>query len=153
MIKYNPVLKYINETGIYWDILINDECFNYFQGIGHLKTSREEKSHRFTIRDHELELKIARALNYSGKRLTMQDISSIYYYKEPLVDDVLHCLFLDAQASSASFYDWCSEFGYSSDSIEALKTYHKCQENETKLKKALGKEYYKQKERVEALDL
>lgn len=42
--------------------------------------------------------------------------------------DVLHSLFLDSQAGSQSFEEWCSDFGYDTDSRKALDTYLKCGE-------------------------
>lgn len=71
----------------------------------------------------------------------------------PKVDEVLHSLFLDAQCGSLSFNDFCSEFGYDNDSISAFDTYRACMESGEKLRRALGPEYTKEKERIEALEL
>lgn len=45
---------------------------------------------------------------------------------EPKIADVLYCLFLDAQAAEQKFHDWCSDYGYDSDSISALNMYKSC---------------------------
>jgi hypothetical protein len=71
----------------------------------------------------------------------------------PKQDDVLHSLFMDAQCGSLSFNDFCSEFGYDNDSLKAFDTYRGCMESGEKLRKALGSEYTKEKERIEALEL
>ena len=55
---------------------------------------------------------------------------------KPKLDDVLHALVMDASACEQSFEDWCSELGYSDDSIKALETYRECQKNADKLCKA-----------------
>lgn len=54
----------------------------------------------------------------------------------PRLDDVLFSLTLDASALEMNFEVWCSEYGYNSDSIKALKTYQKCLENAYKLSRA-----------------
>ncbi len=44
----------------------------------------------------------------------------------PKAADVLHSLIMDSEADSMSFRDWCDNFGYSDDSLNALETYRKC---------------------------
>lgn len=56
--------------------------------------------------------------------------------KPPTLDDVLYALVSDAEACDMSFDDWCSSFGYDTDSRKALDTYLACQRNATKLRKA-----------------
>ena len=56
--------------------------------------------------------------------------------QKPKLDDVLYALIGDASASEESFDDWCSNFGYDTDSRKALETYLQCQETATKLRKA-----------------
>lgn len=53
----------------------------------------------------------------------------------PKLDDVLHCLVMDSEASNMSFADWCSVFGYDTDSRKALATYESCQISGDKLRK------------------
>lgn len=55
--------------------------------------------------------------------------------KCPKIADVLYTLFSDASAADYNFSDWCSEFGYSDDSISALNTYKQCLEIATALRK------------------
>lgn len=56
----------------------------------------------------------------------------------PKLSDVLGSLRLETSCLNESFSEWCSNFGYSDDSIKALSTYQKCQEEGNKLKKLLG---------------
>lgn len=44
----------------------------------------------------------------------------------PRAADVLHSLILDSSADGMSFRDWCSDYGYSDDSISAFDTYRQC---------------------------
>jgi hypothetical protein len=47
---------------------------------------------------------------------------------------VLHSLILYASSVDQNFDDWCSGFGYSSDSIKALNVYQACIENAKQLR-------------------
>ena len=44
----------------------------------------------------------------------------------PKVADVLYSLLSDASAEQRNFHEWCSDYGYSLDSISALNTYRAC---------------------------
>lgn len=56
----------------------------------------------------------------------------------PRIEDVLFSLSLDCRVESHSFSEWCEEFGYSDDSIKALKVYQQCMEEYDSLKKFFG---------------
>lgn len=60
--------------------------------------------------------------------------------KAPTIQDVLYGLLMDSQASAMSFNDWCSEFGYSNDSMSCFKTYQACCESAEKLNKLYSKQ-------------
>ena len=48
--------------------------------------------------------------------------------KEPKADEVLDCLASDANgANQNTFEDWCSEYGYDTDSRKAERTYKACE--------------------------
>lgn len=75
----------------------------------------------------------------------------LYYSKgvghhgaEPTADEVLDCLASDTAGidNSNGFNDWCSEYGYDTDSRRAEKTYRQCERQAERLKKFLGEEYY-----------
>jgi hypothetical protein len=61
----------------------------------------------------------------------------------PHVADVLHSLLLDSSAIETSFKDWCSDFGYSDDSIAAPNTYNECCAIGQKLRKMFTREQRK----------
>jgi hypothetical protein len=61
--------------------------------------------------------------------------------KPPQVADVIYSLVMDSPAADTTFEDWCSEFGYDTDSRKALETYLLCQENGVKIRKLLGKHF------------
>lgn len=68
--------------------------------------------------------------------------------KKPSIADVLQCLFNEAQAAEYNFSDWCSDFGYSDDSIKALNTYKACLDTATAIRKYFT---YEQRAAIEAL--
>jgi len=55
--------------------------------------------------------------------------------KKPTVKDVIYALYGDSRACNQSFNDWCSDFGYDSDSLKALNTYQACCESGVRLRK------------------
>lgn len=59
---------------------------------------------------------------------------------KPEAEEVLYSMFMDAEAMHESFNGWCDNFGYSSDSIEALKIYQDCCEIGKKLCQVFTKE-------------
>lgn len=58
----------------------------------------------------------------------------------PHVASVLHSLILDSQAARESFPDWCANFGFSDDSINALETYRACIKTAEKLARVFPRE-------------
>lgn len=58
-----------------------------------------------------------------------------YVAKKPDLKDVLHSLYSDSIAADENFHDWCSNCGYSDDSIKALNTYKECLGQAVKLRK------------------
>lgn len=59
----------------------------------------------------------------------------------PTAASVLYCMLSDAQAGQGTFRDFCSDFGYSDDSIKALNTYTACQDMEHKLRAVFMSEH------------
>jgi hypothetical protein len=60
---------------------------------------------------------------------------------EPSTVEVLNSLFLDSAVGDMTFEDFCSEFGYNSDSRKSLKIYEECNENTESLRKVLGDDF------------
>lgn len=63
--------------------------------------------------------------------------------REPKVADVLDCLASDAAGveNARSFEDWCSEYGYDTDSRKAEKTFKVCEHQAKRLENFLGGEH------------
>ena len=93
--------------------------------------SRFNHHYRFEIR-----------MSYNGKRCYFRYATSYNDWrngKETLDEsdymNALNCVLSDSYAAQCSFKDFCSEFGYSDDSIKALKTYKECKRSAERLNK------------------
>ena len=64
--------------------------------------------------------------------------------KKPSVSDVMYSILMDIQADDSSFNNWCDEYGYSSDSMKAFKTYQTCCEYAVFVRKAFTVEQIEQ---------
>lgn len=60
---------------------------------------------------------------------------------EPTVIGTLECLLSDSQADDQSFEEFCSEFGYDTDSRKAEQTWQACKKSAVGLKRLLGDDY------------
>lgn len=67
-----------------------------------------------------------------------------HHGKEPTIGDVLDCLASDAACyeNAGSFEDWCSEYGYDTDSRRAERTYKTVERQSVKLARFLGDSAY-----------
>ena len=81
-------------------------------------------------------------MSYNGERCYFRYATSYMDWrngKEELDEsdymNALNCVLSDSYAAQGSFKDFCSEFGYSDDSINALKTYKACKRNAERLNK------------------
>jgi hypothetical protein len=81
-------------------------------------------------------------LRYQGRRLTVPFFMGPALDREPTAADVLHCLCSDAMGyiNSGGFEDWCSEYGYDTDSRKAEATFIACKRIAFKLKAFLAGE-------------
>lgn len=140
---------------IRFDIKINGQSFQYHVGLSHVKTQRDfdykpmwENTARSVGYTEITEVpNKGKFYNNSLSKMTRARV------KQPKIEDVLHCLISDSDASEYCFEDWCDNFGYDSDSISARKIYDECLENYHKLKKALGRDYTTVKEYIQKLEL
>ena len=55
------------------------------------------------------------------------------------ISELIYCILSDY--ADETFDDWCSNFGYDTDSRKALETYLECQNNWVRLRKALGSKF------------
>lgn len=58
----------------------------------------------------------------------------------PKIKDIMYSLLLDASATNDNFNDWCSNYGYSTDSIAALNMYKSCLDTSENLRKVFSRE-------------
>lgn len=120
-----------------WKVEINGVFFDYKTGLGH-KTNFRGREYGKTNKKPENSVRLEDAQCWAHV---------------PNIDDVLNCLFSDARAGAESFNEFCSNFGYSNDSLKALDTYRACMDSAKKLRLALGKDYETERARIEALEL
>ncbi len=122
-----------------WEISINDHVFEYRTGLGHATPMFKGNGYTRNLKPKDKKIKV-----YSELKL---------YLHIPSIEDILYCLFSDANCAEDLFQDFCDNLGYSSDSIKAKEVYDSCQSNTIKLRKALGRDYYKIKDYIESLEL
>lgn len=70
---------------------------------------------------------------HRGKDFTVFYSMGSAYTGKPKTSDVIHSLLMDSEAAEESFEDWCSNFGYDSDSRKAERTYRACMETAKKM--------------------
>jgi hypothetical protein len=98
----------------------------YNMGIGHANSPRKGNNYVFYSStacapenwrtDKSVDAANFRARWYSDKRSA----------PTPKIADVLYCLLSDSQSGSQSFEDFCSDFGYDTDSRKAHATWETC---------------------------
>lgn len=110
-----------------WLVTIGGITFEYRTGLAYCTPQRNEKPDVPCILDSDIEA----------------------WVHLPKIENVLDCLFMDADAGAENFDDFCLNHGYSSDSLKAFDTYRACMESGKKLKKAFGPKYNEVKEYIE----
>ncbi len=60
---------------------------------------------------------------------------------DPSAVDVLESLCMDASGADQSFDEWCSDYGYDTDSRKAERTYRSVQEQTRRLRRLLGDDF------------
>jgi hypothetical protein len=101
--------------------------FAYFTGTGHRKIPKASA--------HEA-ARMRRAYGNTCER--QPAYKALFKPVAPDAASVLYCLLLDASANNQSFLDWCSDFGYDSDSIKAQNTYNECCKTAQELRKVFN---------------
>jgi hypothetical protein len=117
--------------------------FEYGTGIGHRVLARGVKSESKYGSDRiRLHHDISNSTVNSYKEAIEKNMLVLKKEKGkvvgPDVADVLDCILSDSTACEQSFEEWCSEFGYDSDSRKAHAVYLASQQNGDKLRKLLG---------------
>ena len=83
-------------------------------------------------------------LKMDGKQMTIPFYKGIGHHgEEPTAEEVLECLASDACGvdNSQTFEDWCSEYGYDTDSRRAERIYNACLKSTEKLRRFLGDKF------------
>jgi hypothetical protein len=122
-------LKNWSDESDQWLVVINGQRFDYYTGIGHRKIdmttcwgTKWSGDSKYVIQNrHKLRISV---LVECSKPVT------------PKFDSILACLVHDAVGSAQTFDDWCSGYGYDTDSRKALQSYIGCQETAKKLRLA-----------------
>lgn len=117
---------------------------DYMQGCGHCPA--EKKTFNTPRMNPKTEKRDAIAYECeTGKEYNTRFYSNLGYrptgkaIAPPSTADILHSLLLDASAlDSRDFADWCSEYGYDTDSIKARDMYDACITTATQLRAAFG---------------
>lgn len=112
-------------------IFIDGQEFEYSCGIGH----------RVPVIDAQIvKQEFKRVFNRNPQKTRSNLLSYVDNLKrvskpKPLnIDDVLYSLIMDSQAGSESFDDFCDNYGYDNDSINANDIYRACQKNGKKVR-------------------
>ena len=114
-------LKNWSDASDAWLVTINGQAFDYYTGIGH----RVENS-----------LVDVRYRGHKWDKYMYPKNIELSKPVTPKFDSILACLVQDAVGSAQTFDDWCSDYGYDTDSRKALNTYMACQEVAKKLRLA-----------------
>lgn len=81
-------------------------------------------------------------LKFKRRRLTVPFWTGIALTNEPTAADVLACLISDTREfidrCGASFEEWCSDFGYDTDSRQAETVYRQCEQLAPKVERFCG---------------
>lgn len=105
-----------------WRCCFNNEGFEFKTGLGHRAPPTGWAAENIKQK-------------YGRFAKTSKEWKDACTLMKPEAASVLQCLLSDAQASRESFEEWCSNFGYDTDSREALGTYLACQETHIRLLK------------------
>lgn len=80
-------------------------------------------------------------LRYRGRQMSLDYWMGSAHTSAPDSASVISSLLLDSSALDQSFEDFCSEFGYDTDSRKAEATYRACKSSGEKLRKLLGDDF------------
>jgi hypothetical protein len=123
---------------------------DYMQGIGHVPNYIHRYGAVSLLTDEAIKAQHAAAELGTYPRVKRTppnhwEISSTFgEQRKPLpppdILDVLHCLVSDSDAADYTFDDWCSSYGYDTDSRKAEATYSACRDIGRQLERMLGRE-------------
>ena len=147
--QYSIKFSHLDETSDWkayvWIVLINKVAFEYKTGLGHA-TKVYDYSNKSLVPKKNPKPKDIETIRYTSN-------GSSFWLHVPKIEQVLHCLFIDCEAGTYSFNEFCDNLGCDNDSIKSFEVYRACEETQGKLKKALGEEFQAKKQEIAALDL
>lgn len=133
--------KFIERNGIEVSSVRTDHNVNMndSQGMDHWKvtlTRRAATGKRYNARKDGNAIVARMTLTFSQ--------GSGWNGAEPKAKDVLECLGSEAGAfyTEPSFEDWCSDYGYDTDSRRALQTFKACKHQTERLRRFLGADLF-----------
>lgn len=80
-------------------------------------------------------------LHYQGRQYTFDFWQGVAISGEPDAEGCLDCLLSDAQSGEQDFEEFCSEFGYDTDSRSAEATWKACKKTATAMRRLLGADF------------
>lgn len=132
-------IKSVSDYSINWKVFLKKGYkhleTDYMQGIGHLPKNMQPKgSNRLSLAEEKTLLHgVEHGKMAIGYRLGTRNLP------KPDLLDILYCLVMDADVlNCSSFEEWADNFGYDTDSRNALKTYEACLENALALRAMIG---------------
>ena len=140
-VKFNTFIPDKEWAHYSWTVLINGVDFQYRTGTGHFTPYRGNSRNKY---DNTRNKKPDNSLSNSELE---------GWLHVPQQDEVMHCLFSDAESGHQLFSDFCGELGYDTDSIKAFSTYQACQTIADKLRTALKNEYGELKQKYLNMEL
>jgi hypothetical protein len=115
---------------------------DYYMGIGHRIIPKNVMSYNTGLSSVELaKYKGKQVPQLFGDKYIQKELEKLAKPRIPKVEEVLNSLLLDSSALDITFEEWCSEYGYDTDSRKAEKTFNLCNELGKKLKRLLGEDY------------
>jgi len=138
------------KEAVHWKLTLNSRItIEYSEGIGHFINIQHRLWNKLiteNIKKDFLKGNKIQIIQFGGGGLTLKEYRELFtsrldwktgHITPPAVKDVLFSLTQDADAINYTFENWCSNYGYDSDSRKAEGTYKACIENFQKIR-ALG---------------
>lgn len=73
-------------------------------------------------------VRLTRVVNGKRRQITAPFMMGMGLQGDPDINDVLHCLCMDASTieNAGGYLDWCDEFGYDAEDVSYRKVYQAC---------------------------
>jgi hypothetical protein len=101
---------------------------------GESEAEPDSSGRRWRRNDYSVTLKM-------GQKTLRTKFFTGFAHKSPTAVDVLYCLISDAQVGVDTFEDFCSNFGFDTDSRKDHAIWQKCRKMAPKVRKFLGEHF------------